>query len=70
MKKITLAAFVSEVGQTAAANALGVSPPAISKALSRSRSIEVIKSDDGSVSAREIKPFPSTAEPKFISITE
>ena len=65
MKKITLAAFVKDVGQTAAANALGVSPPAISKALSRKRLIDVTEHADGSFTAQEIKPFPSTTDKDF-----
>lgn len=59
MRQITLKALVDEIGQTAAAVALGVTPPAISKALSRKRKIEVLQLPDGSYSAHEVKPFPS-----------
>lgn len=59
MKQISLKALVDEIGQTAAASALGVTPPAISKALSKKRNIEVQLLPDGSYSAREVKPFPS-----------
>jgi len=59
MKKITLAELVDEIGQSSSAKALGVSAPAIAKALAAGRDIYVTKHADGRVSAEELRPFPS-----------
>jgi hypothetical protein len=64
MKKITLSDLVSEIGQAGAAKALGVSAPAIAKALSAGREIYVTKRADGSFSAEELRPFPSQTKPQ------
>lgn len=59
MKK-RLSEFVAKVGgPTAASRALGVSPPAIHKALQSNRNIFVIEREDGSCVAEEVRPFPS-----------
>lgn len=62
MKKKPLPNLVAEKGQTAVANALGVSPAAISKALNAGREIIVTVNRDGSMTAQELKPFPSQAK--------
>jgi predicted transcriptional regulator len=59
MKKTPLPELVERIGQTAVAKALGVSSPAISKALRNERDIQVIEHDDGTYTAEEIRPFPS-----------
>jgi predicted transcriptional regulator len=59
MKKTPLPELVERIGQTAVARALGVSSPAISKALRNERDIQVIEHDDGTYTAEEIRPFPS-----------
>ena len=59
MKKTTLAELVDLRGQAAVAKALGVSAPAIAKALSAERAIYVTEHADGSFSAEELRPFPS-----------
>lgn len=59
MKKTTLAAVVESRGQAAVAKALGVSAPAIAKALQAERDINVTEHDDGSLTAEEVRPFPS-----------
>lgn len=57
MQKITLSDFVDEVGQNKAAELLGVTQPAIHKAIHRARKIFVYKTDS-SVFAEEVRPFP------------
>lgn len=59
MKKTPLPELVERIGQTAVAKALGVSAPAISKALRNERDIQVLEHDDGTFTAEEIRPFPS-----------
>lgn len=59
MKRIPLLELVAEKGQAAVAKALGVSPPAITKALSSDRKIFITIHEDGSCEAQEIRPFPS-----------
>lgn len=59
MKRTTLADLVAERGQAATAKALGVSAPAIAKALSAERVIFVTEHPDGSFTAEEMRPFPS-----------
>ena len=64
MKKTTLHDLVCRRGQTAVAKALGVSAPAIAKALLAEREIYVTEHQDGTFSAEELRPFPSQATPK------
>jgi len=59
MKKTPLPELVERIGQTAVAKALGVSSPAISKAVRNERDIQVIEHDDGTFTAEEVRPFPS-----------
>lgn len=62
MKKTPLNELVDAKGKSSIAKALGVTVPAISKALSAERDIYVTEHDDGSYSAEELKPFPSQAK--------
>lgn len=62
MKKTPLSELVSAKGKSAVAKALGVTVPAISKALSTERDIYVTEHDNGTYSAEELKPFPSQAK--------
>lgn len=59
MKKTPLPELVEKIGQAAVAKALGVSSPAISKALRAERDIQVLEHEDGTYTAEEIRPFPS-----------
>lgn len=59
MTQIPLPDLVAEKGQVFVAKALGVSPPAISKALSAERTIVVTVHPDGTFEAQELRPFPS-----------
>lgn len=59
MKRTKLADLVVERGQAAIAKALGVSAPAIAKALSVGRAVYVTEHEDGTFSAEEVRPFPS-----------
>ncbi len=59
MQRIKLKDYASRFGQTKAAKDLGVYQSAIFKAISSKRDITVIVHDDGTVSAEELKPFPS-----------
>lgn len=58
MKKTPLPELVERVGQSAVAKGLGVSAPAISKALRAAREILVTEHEDGTLTAEEIRPFP------------
>lgn len=64
MKKTTLPELVARIGQAAVAKALGISSPAVAKALKTARDIQVQEHDDGSFTATEIRPFPSQASDK------
>lgn len=59
MKKTHLSELVSAKGKSAVARALGVTAPAISKALSAGRDIRVTEHDDGTFSAEEVRAFPA-----------
>jgi len=59
MNKTKLAGLVERLGQAGAAKALGVSPPAIAKAMLAGRDIYVTEHADGTFSAEEMRPFPS-----------
>lgn len=60
MGKITLQKFVEKYGQTKAAARLGLAQPNVRKALHSGRNIMVEEHADGSATATETKPFPST----------
>ncbi|MGQ7957657.1 Cro/CI family transcriptional regulator [Pseudomonas sp. SP16.1] len=64
MKKTPLSVLVAERGQAAVAKALGVSAPAIAKALLADRSIVVTEHADGTFSAEELRPFPAQPSAK------
>ncbi len=59
-QRIKLKEYASRFGQTKTANDLGVYQSAIFKAIASRRNITVIVHEDGSVSAEELKAFPST----------
>ena len=63
MKKTLLNDVVARLGQAAVAKGLGVSAPAITKALKAKREIFVTEHPDGSLTATEIRPFPHQAAP-------
>ncbi|BCQ40927.1 hypothetical protein ERHA54_35300 [Erwinia rhapontici] len=56
--KITLKEYAEQVGQSKAAEVLGMRQSAISKAIRTGRNVYVAIMSDGSVSAEETKPFP------------
>ena len=64
MKKIPLPELVDRMGQSAVAKGLGVSAPAISKALKAAREILVIEHENGRLTAEEIRPFPCQLAPQ------
>lgn len=57
--KLTLKEFTERVGQTKAAQMLGMRQSAISKAISAGRNIYVQILSNGSVLAEETKQFPA-----------
>lgn len=60
MIETSLDKFVADKGQSAAARLLGVTSPAIHKALTAKRDIRVLEMPDGSFRAQEQRPFPSS----------
>ena len=60
MKQITLNELVEVRSQSEVARLLGVSAPAITKAIKSGRTILVTEHDDGTLEAEELRPFPST----------
>ena len=60
MKQITLTELVKARSQSEAARLLGVSAPAITKAIKSGRTILVTEQEDGTFEAEELRPFPST----------
>lgn len=58
MTRVHLSEYAKSVGQERAAIALGVRQGAISKALKNKRNIYVLISDDGTVTAEELREFP------------
>lgn len=59
MKQITLNELVEVRSQSEVARLLGVSAPAITKAIKSGRTILVTEHDDGALEAEELRPFPS-----------
>ncbi|MFU0821794.1 Cro/CI family transcriptional regulator [Pseudomonas lundensis] len=59
MKETSLDGFVAEKGQSEAARLLGVTPPAIYKAIAAGRHIRVVELSAGIFKASELRPFPS-----------
>ncbi|MGY4817993.1 Cro/CI family transcriptional regulator [Pseudomonas chlororaphis subsp. piscium] len=64
MKKTPLPDMVQRIGQSAVAKGLGVSAPAISKAIKADREILVIEHEDGTLTAEEVRPFPCHLAPQ------
>lgn len=62
MSRIPIQEFVNEHGQTKASKILGLSQGSLNKALRVGRRISVIKHDDGTFTAEELRPFPSQAK--------
>ena len=59
MKQVTLNELVADRNQSEVARLLGVSSPAITKAIKSGRTILVTEHDDGTLEAKELRPFPS-----------
>ena len=59
MNQFKLPDLVVHKGQASVAEALGISPAAIHKAIRSGRQIIVTIHDDGSYTAQELRPFPS-----------
>ncbi|HIH5821227.1 TPA: Cro/CI family transcriptional regulator [Proteus mirabilis] len=59
MERVPLTKFATELGQHKTAELLGVRQSAISKAILKKRNIFVIRKQDGTVEAEEVKPFSS-----------
>lgn len=59
MRRIPLTEFAKEHGHTKAAQMLGCTQGALSKAIRVGRDVVVTLGDDGSLSAQEQRPFPS-----------
>lgn len=59
MNQIHLSDLVIKIGQAAVAEAFGISPAAIHKAIRSGRQIIVTIHDDGTYTAQEFRPFPS-----------
>jgi predicted transcriptional regulator len=59
MRHIPLTEFAAEHGQTKAAEMLGITQGALSKALRVGRRVTVSFGDDGSLTAQELRPFPA-----------
>lgn len=59
MNQISLSELAAKIGQAAVAEAFGVTPAAVHKAIRLGRKIIVSVHDDGSYTAEELRPFPS-----------
>ena len=59
MRRIPLSEFAKEHGHTKAAQMLGCTQGALSKAIRVGRDVFVTCDEDGSLSAQEQRPFPS-----------
>lgn len=59
MRRIPLSEFAKEHGHTKAAQMLGCTQGALSKAIRIGRDVVVTFNEDGSLSALEQRPFPS-----------
>ncbi|ARA80059.1 Cro/CI family transcriptional regulator [Pseudomonas ficuserectae] len=58
MNQIPLPDLVAQIGQASVAEAFGISPAAVHKAIRLGRKIMVTVHDDGSYTAHEQRPFP------------
>lgn len=61
MSRIPLKDFAQEHGQSKAARLLGLTQGSLNKALKVGRAVYVTDKKDGSFSAEELRPFPSTS---------
>ncbi|MBK3454952.1 hypothetical protein GNF76_27110 [Pseudomonas sp. CCM 7893] len=59
MRRIPLTEFAKEHGHTKAAQMLGCTQGALSKAIRVGRDVFVTVEEDGTLSAQEQRPFPS-----------
>jgi hypothetical protein len=59
MRRIPLSEFAKEHGHTRAAQLLGCTQGALSKAIRVGRDVFVTFEEDGRLSAQELRPFPS-----------
>ncbi|GFM73765.1 Cro/CI family transcriptional regulator [Pseudomonas cichorii] len=59
MRRIPLTEFAKEHGHTKAAQMLGCTQGALSKAIRVGREVFVTIKEDGTHSAQELRPFPS-----------
>uniref|UniRef100_UPI003F53AC56 Cro/CI family transcriptional regulator n=1 Tax=Pseudomonas fulva TaxID=47880 RepID=UPI003F53AC56 len=59
MGSATLKDFACEMGQTKAAAMLGLTQGSLNKALRLGRNVHVMRNQDGTYTAVEIRPFPS-----------
>ncbi|WP_288855750.1 Cro/CI family transcriptional regulator [uncultured Pseudomonas sp.] len=59
MRRIPLTEFAKEHGHTKAAQMLGCTQGALSKAIRVGRDVFVTVQEDGTLSAQEQRPFPS-----------
>jgi len=59
VKKFPLTDYVRDKGQANAAAELGMHQTAISKALRAGRKVIVTQMPDGTITAEEVRPFPS-----------
>jgi len=64
MTQLTLSEFSKSRSQSEAARLLGVSAPAINKALAAGRIILITEMPDGTFQAKEMREFPSTKKPQ------
>ncbi|MCD5993668.1 Cro/Cl family transcriptional regulator [Pseudomonas sp. CDFA 602] len=72
MNQIPLSELAAQIGQAAVAEAFGITPAAVHKAIRLGRRIIVSVHDDGSYTGHELRPFPShksLAHPNFQSET-
>jgi len=58
MNQIQLPDLVAKIGQATVAEAFGITPAAVHKAVRSGRNIIVTVHEDGSYSAQELRPFP------------
>ncbi|MBA1229282.1 Cro/Cl family transcriptional regulator [Pseudomonas viridiflava] len=58
MNQIPLPDLVAKIGQASVAEAFGISPAAVHKAIRLGRHIMVTVHEDGTYSAHELRPFP------------
>jgi hypothetical protein len=63
MNQIQLPELVAKIGQVAVAEAFGISPAAVHKAIRSGRQIIVSIQADGTYSAYELRPFPAHKAP-------